>query len=256
MAGLLERNRIPLWIIPEKFVAEAAHRRGVTPDELEAERDGLPGVRLRPGIGRQVLDDAAALMVADRSAHHVIPFDLKDQCRELWCYAAVAVGLAGYYATGGASKKQCRVVGEVLGAFGCCSDGDKPECTKVATLEAALDNVGVPHGAGPVPADLDDVEPQITALRLLGLRVEWTSNHMGHFAVISGWQDDPEPSVWIDDPAGYHHFVELAELRAGSFKNTPCTWTDTYLTWGPPRSIRVPDGVWARVRAEAGGGAR
>jgi len=252
VAGLLERSRIPLWIIPEEFIAEAARRRGVSPSQLEDERDGLPGVPLRAGVGRQVMDEAAALVLATQSPHHVIPFDVEKQERELWCWVAVALSLAKYYSASGASKYPCQVVDEVLPrAIGCCGDGDKPACNGEATLEKALTHVGVAHNAAPTPAVLADVQPKIEDRRLLCLRVKWANNQRGHFAVISGWRDNPA-SLWIEDPAGYTDFVELAQLRNGRYRNWGCTWTDTHFTSRPQRQIRMPDDVWAQVRTEAG----
>lgn len=248
--GLLERSRIPIWVVPEQPLAQAIRDRGLQPDDLVEENDAEPGVLLRAEIGEQMIADATTLWRAARSLGAEIPFQVELSAQTQWCWAAVAISIAREYHTPSSWRSQCQVVNDVLpGAPTCCSQGDSAVCNVPSDLETPLTNVEVDHASQPGSVSFGDVQTEINNWRLLCVRLQW-SNGGGHFVVVKGWLDDPLPMLTIEDPdpmEGGYKVVEFDALINGDYLSVPCTWTDSYFTVRPPIRIRVPDEVWAAV---------
>lgn len=255
MPGLVEKTRIPIWVIPEKFVAEAARRRGVGPDDMVVAEDDGPGVLLRPGLGAAVLDDAIALyrMAAASAPGYQLPFTPLFQEHTQWCWIAVALSVARFYTTPLSGKDQCEVANDVLGQFTCCGNGDSLVCNVARPLEHSLDHLGVTYSTTPSDVEFDVVKSEVAAWHPTCWRLDW-GNDKGHFGVIDGWEDgDDGPHLLVEDPAPEFGFapIPLSDVLGGIYRGHPCTWDTSYLTRRPDEDIRVADEVWDQVRASS-----
>jgi hypothetical protein len=157
-----------------------------------------------------------------------IAFDVERQLQLLWCWAAVATSVANYYA-GASVASQCDVANGVLHKQGCCPPGADPGCNVDGALNEALDKVGHMNPAGwENVLGFNDLLNELISSRPPCLRVQWTSNHAGHFVGVCAMDAGAQELV-ITDPLGETNHVTWHGLLHGGYRSDG-TYTHTYRT--------------------------
>ncbi len=262
MVGLLERSRIPLSLVPERFVQEAAREEGVKVEELVADQSQQDVVLLRDGLAGKVLNSAVLKWWEILTPWQRIPFSLQHQQQTQWCWAAVSVSVSHYYVPW-STWTQCEMVNQELGQTTCCVNGSTSQCNQPNVLSSPLQRVGAFDRMTSSDAGMNDIAGEIDAGRPLCWRIGWSGGG-GHFAVIEGYRRLPAEWVAVDDPWYGASDLPLSTLTTGGYQGTG-DWTHTYFTRRPPfffpliwpeREIRIPIPIWTRVRqlTELGGG--
>ena len=227
MASLLEESRIPVLLLPERVILDAAREEGLALDGLtQAERDAALA---DPQITRRVLANAVDRW-RDLAARWVrVHFSMQDQNQNLWCWAATTVSVSAYYDPQ-TEWTQCALVNAEKGVTTCCDDGSSEDCDQTNVLDAPLARAGVLDRKQRGPVDFDVIRQEIDAGRPLAFRVKWSGGG-GHFAVIEGYQTAGAEWLAIQDPEpGYDAIdIPLTTLTDGAYRGTG-SWTHTYFT--------------------------
>jgi hypothetical protein len=264
MAGLIDRNRIPVSLVPERMVADAANEQGVVLSRLRPRAEGTPIV-VDEAL-REVIDAAARKWVIGISLWRRIPFTMQHQQQSQWCWAATSVSVALYYQSW-SGWTQCEMVNQERGQTTCCDDGSTDLCNQPNVLDSPLDRAGVlDHMVGGSIA-YDEVAAEIDAGRPVAWRIQWAGGG-GHFAVIEGYRWLGGQWFAIDDPWYGQSDVPLTTLTGGTYQGSG-SWSHTYFTRRQPIWIRipelehrflVPEDIWSRILEHevvlTGGGAR
>ncbi|HEU4905250.1 MAG TPA: papain-like cysteine protease family protein [Solirubrobacterales bacterium] len=184
-------------------------------------------VRLK--LRRAGLADGRFLQPAPPSARWSrLAFSVQPQQRTLWCWAAVAVSVADYYAPP-TSWTQCSLASAQFGEADCCANGASKSCNRVWRLDKALSDVGALSQMDSAPADSGGlpapVGREIDAGRPVGIRIGWDKG--GHFIVLDGYRDDGA-MVALEDPLYGSSDLPTAILYRGYQGRG--SWTHTYFT--------------------------
>jgi hypothetical protein len=241
--GLLDSSRVPLPLIPERLIAEAAQAQALDRKGIEGAStgDGTAQVALDPGF-LPVLDDALGRwrgMV--RTIWVRLPFTMQRQEQRNWCWAAVAVSVARHYAVW-STWKQCEVVNLELGQTTCCTDGSTRECDRGHGFAEALARTEVLDRVVGGVVDEGTIREEIDHGRPLGIDIQW-GGCRGHFIVIDGYADllfGGDLQLSISDPFYGSYDVAFSELAGGAFLGSGA-WAHTLFTKPPPWPFRVPE---------------
>mgnify|MGYP000482027845 CR=1 FL=1 len=153
-----------------------------------------------------------------------MPFPMKRQALDLWCWAAVSAATEKYF-NPLTAKTQCSIASDVKQTR-CCPR--KEVCNTVDSLELALSKIGrlrAPVVTGPIP--FDQIRNEIRDGFPVAARIAWNGGG-GHFVVITGYRKYPsrQEVITIADPLGtggrwlYDDFVHAYQLTG--------VWTHTY----------------------------
>lgn len=217
--SVLDESRITVSLIPDRFVAEAARRRGLTADRADDAR-----------LSRVVLKDAL------REWWKIIPiwvrldFTMQAQLQTQWCWAATSVSVSRFYQPG-STWTQCELVNEIRGQTTCCTDGSSAACNQPNVLTTPLEEVDCLDRWQGGSVDWSTITGEIDAGRPLAFRIGWNGGG-GHFAVIEGYQRIGEQWVAVDDPWYGASDVAVSTLTGGSYQGSG-TWSHTYFTERP-----------------------
>lgn len=148
-----------------------------------------------------------------------LPVDIPDQEDTLWCWAAVATGIARFYSK---TAEQHEIASAVL-SKPCRPKGANPDCSMMAGLIEAL-KVHGNYASIQGPVDILFVAKMIAAGRPLCARVE--DNGTPHFLTIRGY--DIWGNIYIDDPAFFDRVLPFSEFQRQYLSKY--TWTHTYET--------------------------
>jgi hypothetical protein len=153
-------------------------------------------------------------------------FQIQQQEKKMWCWAAVAASVDHYF-TPASNSTQCAIASQLF-MKNCAATKDA--CDEAWYLEEALEDVGRLNG---VPQkgtlDFDAIQAQIAAGLPVCIRIGWNGGG-GHFLVISGCgvNESGQEAILISDP-----FYGKSTWQANSFKigyqSTVGRWTHTYL---------------------------
>lgn len=158
------------------------------------------------------------------------PLIVEEQKEDNWCWAAVASAIHNRKH----SKKrltQCDVASRVFPDEGDACADPRP-FDRVASLEVALDRVGMLHNAEDGRAPFDEIQAEIGKNRPLCARIVKDRNGDGivesaHFVVIVGCGIiDGVPHVRVEDPEGSSFIGPLATFQDNYGKEW--TWVSTY----------------------------
>lgn len=143
-----------------------------------------------------------------------------EQEDTLWCWAAVAVGIAHFY--GDTAAQQHTIASGVLG-LPCLPNGANPNCHRGAFLEDAL---CVRHNFDKleIPLKFALIQKAICSGRPLCARMG--AGETGHFVVIHGF--DEEEEVYVADPEITCWIGPYKEFKK-NYRDT-YEWTDAYAT--------------------------
>lgn len=256
MDGVLATSRIPITLLPSKYVAEVARERGVELDELEPPRREERSVVRRKSVLSDVLSEALVRWWHDIPIWQRIDFDMQHQQQTQWCWAATSVSVARYYRSW-STWTQCRMVNAEKGQTTCCVDGSSDACNQPHVLNAPLDRAEVlDHMVGGT-VSYADVQAEINAGRPVAWRIGWSGGG-GHFAVIEGHRVLGGQWVAVDDPWWGESDVPLSTLTGGTYQSTG-TWTHTYFTKRQPfpwvheqwQELEFPWHIWQEIREHA-----
>jgi hypothetical protein len=252
MSGLLGTSRIPILLVPDHLIVEAARDEDVPLDRLKP----------TPGDRAVVLDDSEparrVLRNAIERSRELAPgwtrlaFAMQHQCQSEWCWAATTVSVSAFYDPH-TSWTQCGLVNAEKGLTTCCSNGSSDDCNMPHRLDRSLKRASVLDHKQDGPAGSDVIRQEITAGRPLALRVGWESEG-GHFAAIVGFKSAGEQWVAIADPWFGAWDGPVSTLTRGKYQGSG-TWSDTYFTRPQPiqpqvlREIRLPREILERVPA-------
>lgn len=127
-----------------------------------------------------------------------LDFELEQQQRDNWCWAAVAAGVANFQRDP-KTWGQCDVANAALSRDTCCVDGEP--CDVDQSLRDALNAVQHLNATVESAISYENVCAELDANRPLAIRIE--SGSLGHFVVISGYESgSSDRRLTIDDP-GY-----------------------------------------------------
>ncbi|MBK7601184.1 MAG: hypothetical protein IPJ07_22715 [Acidobacteria bacterium] len=170
----------------------------------------------------------------------VMRFELEQQRKENWCWAAVTASITNYL-NDEKSISQCEVVNHCFGmhlaagkAPDCCKNEDSKKCDLPFSLTDALEAMGMRVSRSNYPLSLDELKEQIVSGLPIAVRIGWSGVDGGaHFIVITAVgpdHPDGDDSTWIRvaDPyekaASYIPFGKLRDNYRGDGR-----WTHTYL---------------------------
>jgi Papain-like cysteine protease AvrRpt2 len=244
MGRLLAESRIPVSLVPERLIVDAARDQGVRLDQLApAERDAALE---EPGIAGRVLESAIERWRELAASWVRLDFTMQNQSQRLWCWAATTVSVSAYYDPQ-SEWTQCAMVNAEKGLATCCEDGSSDECDQTSVLDAPLRRADVLDHKQRGPVGYDLIRREIDAGRPLAFRVRWSGGG-GHFAVIEGCQSLGDEWIAVEDPEPGYTAVDLSfsTLTAGMYRGRG-SWTHSYFT--RPQSIRPlePDEVRAAL---------
>jgi hypothetical protein len=128
---------------------------------------------------------------------------LEFQKQTFWCWAAVAKGVADFYAGGDCGMGQCDIATQVLNTGDCCNGAP---CNDWSELEAPLAVVQHTNGS-PIDSSngtdgiLGIIQSAIDSQQPVPARIAW-SDGTGHFVVICGYSSGAQvaPSLLVLDP--------------------------------------------------------
>jgi hypothetical protein len=164
--------------------------------------------------------------------HQQLAFVMDPQRQSEWCWAAVSASVASYYGTAGPSGgpwQQCELANAELGQTTCCANGATAQCNRDDTLDTALTRVGhLASAAYSAPALFSDVQLEIGANHLVGVRVQWHASGTGHFVIIRGCDDSGGmQNLDIEDPYYGSSTYDYSAFVVG-YQSGGGGWTHTY----------------------------
>jgi Papain-like cysteine protease AvrRpt2 len=256
MSGLLETSRIPVSLLPERSIVEAARDEGIKLDQLKPARVGRDAVFEETAMARRVLGSALQRWREVAPSWRRLNFTMQHQEQTEWCWAAASVSVSRHYdqQTG---WTQCKMVNAEKGLQACCEDGSSVACNKPNVLDSPLNRAEVLDHKQDGSAAYDMIRQEIDAGRPLAWRIGWSGGG-GHFAVIEGYQSSGEEWVAVEDPWYGVSDVAVSTLTGGMYQGSG-SWTHTYFTrpqqiWPVvAHEVRLPLEIWERARAEEAG---
>jgi hypothetical protein len=155
-----------------------------------------------------------------------LPLAITQQEMDLWCWAAVASGIA-LCLKPASGWSQCLVASDVCGAS-CCPRSEA--CNHTAELTTALKKVGHFGRIDTGRALFSDIRSQIDAGFPVAIRLLLTDPKAGHYVAISGYLVVPPRNVIIvEDPwDGSSLTTYYSEFPLNYHE--PATWGNTYFT--------------------------
>jgi len=240
MGRLLEESRIPVPLVPERVIVDAAREGGIRLDQLTPE--GRDADLEELAIARRVLGRAIERWRELAPSWVRLNFTMQDQSQTLWCWAATTVSVSAYYDPQ-SDWTQCTMVNAEKELTTCCRDGSSDACNQENVLDKPLSRADVLDHKQRGSVGYDVIREEIDAGRALALRIRWSGGG-GHFVVIEGYQSFGDEWVAIDDPDPGYTAVDLSfsALTGGMYRQTG-SWTHTYFT--RPHSVRplAPDEI-------------
>jgi Papain-like cysteine protease AvrRpt2 len=97
MSALLEASAIPVSLVPERLIVEAARDEGIRLDQLEPMPAGNDAVLAEFEIARRVLVSAIGRWRDLAPSWTRLGFTMQHQEQSEWCWAATSVSVAVYY---------------------------------------------------------------------------------------------------------------------------------------------------------------
>ncbi|MBI3684648.1 MAG: hypothetical protein HY235_30120 [Acidobacteria bacterium] len=158
-----------------------------------------------------------------------LPVPLQPSAQPHWCWAAVSEAVAAFYANP-AGWTQCRVASSLLGAD-CCQN--PPGCNIPHRLELALRFIGHLSHFDFGPAPFAAVRTQILNRLPVCAFIAWRGGGPGHFVIISGFEDQTDAILTIEDPLFGPSLCAFDEFVSNYLQRG--VWSATYFT--------VPGGV-------------
>ena len=165
---------------------------------------------------------------------HVLDFEIQQQERTNWCWAAVAASVARYYDPH-SKFTQCSVASGELGHD--CSTGGKPDpCNVYGYLMSSLFRVGhFEKWVAQRPATTGEIEGEIGQGRPLCARIVWNGGG-AHLVAISGYAgqnvaatgESSISGVAIADPWWGLSDIDFDDFPTGYIRCGRCT--DNYYT--------------------------
>jgi Papain-like cysteine protease AvrRpt2 len=230
---LLDQSRIPLPLVPERSILDAARDEGIPLDQLTREERAV--ALEEPEITRRVLANAIDRWRELAPGWVRLNFTMQNQRQTLWCWAATTVSVSAYYDPQ-SEWTQCAMVNAEKGLATCCEDGSRVECDQANVLDAPLSRADVLDHKQRGAVGYDVIRREIDAGRPLAFRVRWSGGG-GHFAVIEGYRSVGDKWIAVEDPEPGYTAVDLSfsTLTGDMYRGTG-SWTHTYFT--RPQSIR------------------
>jgi hypothetical protein len=168
-------------------------------------------------------------------AGRTLDFIMQPQGKpDQWCWAAVTTSLDHHYRPASALT-QCALVNTQLNRADCCVNGTSAQCNRPASLNVALNSVGLLKGLVNAPLSFEDARSQIDNRRPVACRVTWPGgSSVGHFVVLCGYSTDfsgPGPVNWVAVADPLYHGSEMPYLKfLTRYRNLATTWTHSYFT--------------------------
>ncbi len=187
----------------------------------------LLSLRRSPEVTTEVLVKAAAVM----------RFEIEQQKRGNWCWAAVTNSLLSFFDSEN-GMTQCEIVKECFGVTpgyqtetDCCQHSGRTECNRDYELDQALDLMQLRASCCNYPLTLDEIREQINQGVPVAARIAWRGGG-AHFVIITAVVTDPKDDhqTWLrvanpkDQAASYIPYQTFVTKYQGSGE-----WTHSYL---------------------------
>jgi hypothetical protein len=164
-------------------------------------------------------------------------FSLEHQQQDQWCWAAVTLGICGFYGDQ-TWQQQCDVVNDIFaairGSVDCCQNGRTLPCNMSWTLSVVLNSAN--HLNTPIRgvvtfADLmQEIE---VGHRPVAIRIMFSDLVTAHFIVLVGCAQTADGKQWVKiaDPSLATGSVTTIEYSALTNNYRPgSTWDESYFT--------------------------
>ena len=167
---------------------------------------------------------------------YLLDFNIQQQQKTNWCWAAVAASVALFYRSSSAVT-QCSIANGQLRRHDCCeSNGDADDpCNVYGYLMSSLFRVGhFEKWTARQPASSDQIHEEINQRRPLCARIVWVGGG-AHLVTIKGYADKPveHDKLTVDGLAIADPWWGLSDIDAEDFprRYSNCgTCTDNYYT--------------------------
>ena len=181
-------------------------------------------VLLQPGAAGRGFQGCSYITAGQPTAH-LLNFTVPTQLETLWCWAAVATGVAHYY-NSASTVTQCQVVNNQLGRTDCCRNPSSSNCNVTGFVDKALTFVGHLKSEQSSAATYSAISQAVIAGTPPCIRIGWSGGG-GHFIGFFGIE--PTNLVWVTDPIYGQSLVSTSTLTGGTYQGSG-TWTHTYFT--------------------------
>lgn len=168
-----------------------------------------------------------------KSKWNALEFDIQQQEKSKWCWAAIAVSVARFY-NRSSKVTQCDVANAELRRDDCCS-GAKDICDEYGYLASSLNRYGhLEKWAVLQPPTPAEIRGEIANNHPLCARVAWFEGG-AHFVVIAGYAEvlRPDGTYQIGGLAIADPWWGVSDMDFGDFPNAYAKCgrcTDSYYT--------------------------
>ena len=176
-----------------------------------------------------------------RINQEILDFEMIDQQKSYWCWAATAQSVAKFYDEE-SNWIQCDIAAKTINREGhnCCNG---EPCNTPWELPPALDVTGNSNGFIEEPIPWEKLVEELSNDRLVCALIEWTSSdgdsRIGHFVTIYGFVEvkDGLQLVYVEDPStnqGFQ-FIPFQEFQTNYISQSfgdRGRWIQTFLTIG------------------------
>jgi hypothetical protein len=164
----------------------------------------------------------------------VLNFQIEHQCRDQWCWAAVAASICGFYEDD-PLPTQCELANQFLfPGQDCCQPGASEVCNIPYALDLVLNQLGhlvqPPQGV----VAFEDLDLEVSQKQQpIALRIMFSDMVTAHFVVVVGSATDDTGNhvVKIADPSSAAgNMTTIAFSALGNDYRPGSTWDQTYFT--------------------------
>lgn len=163
------------------------------------------------------------------ASNTLLPFDMFQQLKNNWCWAANATSTSLYY-NPTSIWTQCKVASACLKRNDCCS-GKAVACDVYGLLDLALTKTQNFRKLVYRPLTFSEIKTEIDQKLVIGVRTAWRGGG-AHFLSIYGYDDTSGTEfIYLDDSIYGKNYMELSIFNT-SYQNSG-TWTHSFLTQSP-----------------------
>jgi len=183
---------------------------------------------LRASEGKRIVMERPALRPLDFFVGLPVPQIYQEQTQ--WCWAACAIMVARYY--GDMNNQQCDLASWLFSQPNCCSDPSSSLCNGPCRWEYICDVYESPLAfarcvayAGYIPPA--SIKYEIDRGRPIECGFVLSDASVGHSVIVSGYYNDVDDSVYVNDPADGEGAITWTDLLNAYFAGSwNYTWTD------------------------------
>ena len=164
----------------------------------------------------------------------VLTFQIEQQAKDQWCWAAVAASICDFYQDDPVTT-QCGLANRFLfPGEDCCQPDASDNCNIPFAIDIVLNQLGHLARSQPGFVDFEDIDREITLNRQpVVVRIMFSDMITAHFLVVIGsvLDDSGTQMLKVADPSGAAG--NLTSIGYSALKNDyrpGATWDQTYFT--------------------------